>query len=174
MDGVIADFDKAYNEYLEGKPDNSETFRKAVTEYEIFTKLDRTPWFNDLIRALKQFEYLYDMKILILSSVGTNRAYEGGEAAKQKERWLLENGIPWKSIFVAGGTLKGDFGNVNSVLIDDTSRCVEPFIKNGGKGILFTGDRVNEIIEELNQYLLDNINNGYILYGKSGNFKQPS
>ena len=68
MDGVLADFNKAYNRLRTGAPDNHERFRDAVMIYKIFEDLDFMP---DTQQLLNHVSRLKDIDVQILTSMGT-------------------------------------------------------------------------------------------------------
>ena len=54
----------------------------------------------------------------------------------QKLKWLNEKNIPWKANFTRNKEEKAQYASPTSILIDDSSGCIGPFIAAGGHGIL--------------------------------------
>lgn len=132
MDGVIADFNKAYTKFDPQKEDKKK-FRSAVLDYKIFEDLDLMPDAHQLLNHVKK---LRDVNIEILTSMGTHDPFQGEEAKRQKNVWLAKHNITYKPNFVRTKTEKANYATTNSILIDDSVGCVSPFIRSGGQGIL--------------------------------------
>jgi hypothetical protein len=70
----------------------------------------------------------------------------------QKMQWLANVAkITWPKIFVPGKSLKQQYANPNSILIDDTPIVIEQWNAAGGIGILHT-DAISTI-KELKKYI---------------------
>jgi hypothetical protein len=140
MDGVIADFDKAYNA-IETMSADGRKFRKAVIDYQIFEDLDFMP---DAEQLLTHIKTLKDIDIEILTSMGTFDPFVGQEVRNQKKKWLKERNINYKPNFVRSKTEKSKYAlnpygsQVPNILVDDSSGCIDPFNRAGGRGILHT------------------------------------
>jgi hypothetical protein len=146
MDGVIADFDKAYNA-IETTSADGRKFRKAVMEYSIFNDLDFMP---DAEQLLTHVKTLKDIDIEILTSMGTFDPFVGQEVRRQKKQWLKERNINYKPNFVRSKTEKSKYALnptitettygkfLPNILIDDSPGCINPFNAAGGRGILHT------------------------------------
>ena len=144
MDGVIADFDKAYNA-IETTSADSRKFRKAVMEYSIFNDLDFMP---DAEQLLNHVKTLKDIEIEILTSMGTFDPFVGQEVRRQKKQWLKERDINYKPNFVRTKSEKAKYALnptiaetsvgkfLPNILIDDSAGCVDPFNRAGGRAIL--------------------------------------
>lgn len=132
MDGVIADFNKAYTKF-DPKKEDRKKFREAVMDYKIFEDLDLMPDAHQLLNHVKK---LKDVEIEMLTSMGTHDPFQGEEAKRQKIVWLARHGIDYKPNFVRTKTEKANYAKHNSILIDDSVGCVAPFIRAGGQGIL--------------------------------------
>jgi 5'(3')-deoxyribonucleotidase len=140
MDGVIADFNTAYQAIDAGASDNGRKFRKAVMEYRIFRDLNFMP---DAEQLLEHVKTLTDIDIEILTSVGTFDPFVGDAVKKQKKNWLKERNINYNPIFVRSKKEKAKYAlqpvnMVPNILIDDSPGCIDPFNVAGGRGILHT------------------------------------
>jgi hypothetical protein len=138
MDGVLADFDTAYQEI--DSIDNGRKFRRAVTEYKIFRDLNFMP---DAEQLLNHVKTLTDIDIEILTSVGTFDPFVGDAVKRQKKNWLKEKNINYKPNFVRTKAEKAKYAlqPVNmfpNILVDDSAGCTDPFNRAGGRGILHT------------------------------------
>lgn len=134
MDGVLADFNKKFQEIKSYQPDHIK-FRDAVMVHRIFEDLDFMP---DTQQLLNHVSKLNDVKIEILTSMGTFDVQRGFEARTQKMYWLNKHNIPYKANFVRTKTEKAQFANETSILIDDSIGCITPYTAAGGHGILHT------------------------------------
>ena len=148
MDGVVANFDKAYRAYDPMKEDRKK-FRSAVMDYKIFEDLEPMPNAQMLLRHVTM---LRDVKIEMLTSKGTYDIAQGAEAQRQKHIWLKKHGIPYKANFVRSKEEKAQYATPMSILIDDSIGCIKPFNVAGGHGILHSDSSMRETL-----LLLDNI-----------------
>jgi len=134
MDGVLADFNKAYLKF-DPKKEDRKRFRSAVMDYKIFEDLDFMPDTQELLNHVSR---LQNVHIEILTSMGTHDPVQGNETKRQKLKWLDGYNIPYKANFVRSKVEKSEYANEHSILIDDSVGCISPFIKEGGHGILHT------------------------------------
>jgi hypothetical protein len=148
MDGVLADFNKAYTKIATNLED-PKRFRTAVLDYHIFEDLDFMPDTQELLNHVSR---LHDINIEILTSMGTHNPEQGNAAKYQKIKWLDEKNIPYKANFVRTKTEKADYATDSSILIDDSVGCIAPFIRKGGHGILHTN--ASETIAILDSLIL--------------------
>ena len=144
MDGVVADFHKAY--YADRVQDGSwdkVRFRDMVMQNKVFENLDPMPNANLL---LKYVESLRDVNVEMLTSVGTFNEEQGIETKRQKLAWLAKHNIPYKANFVRCKPEKAQYASPTSILIDDSSGCIIPFNEAGGHGFLHQDSYVNSTI----------------------------
>jgi 5'(3')-deoxyribonucleotidase len=132
MDGVLADFNKEYTKYDPQKEDRKK-FRESVLTHKIFEKLDFLPDTQELLNHVCK---LNNVNIEILTSMGTHETDQAYEAKTQKLKWLNAKNIPYKANFVHNKQEKAKYATPTSILIDDSSGCIGPFIAAGGHGIL--------------------------------------
>lgn len=149
MDGVLADFNKAYTSLRTGAEDNPKRFRSAVMDHKIFEDLDFLPDTQELLNHVSR---LHGVKIEILTSMGTFNPEQGHEAKMQKLKWLNDKNIPYPANFVRTKTEKANYATPDSILIDDSVGCISPFIRKGGHGILHT--KASETISLLDSTIL--------------------
>lgn len=134
MDGVLADFNKEYTK-LDPQKTDRKRFRTAVIEDKIFEKLDFMPDTQELLNHVSK---LHDVRIEILTSMGTHDPFQANCAREQKLFWLNKNNIPYKANFVHNKQEKAKYADRDSILIDDSVGCISPFNEAGGHGILHT------------------------------------
>lgn len=145
MDGVLADFNKAYSKYNPTKEDRTR-FRDSVMTHRIFENLDKMPDADILLDGVAKIP---NLRIEILTSLGTFNVEQGIEAKKQKLLWLAKHNITYNTNFVRTKTEKAQYANEKSILIDDSVGCIDPFNKKGGLGILHTSAR--DSLEQLHR-----------------------
>jgi hypothetical protein len=145
MDGVLADFNKTYSAYNPSKEDRTR-FRDSVMTYRIFEDLDKMPDTDILLAAVAKIP---NLRIEILTSMGTFNVEQGKEAKRQKLLWLETHNITYKANFVRTKTEKSQYATEKSILIDDSVGCIDPFNKKGGLGILHTSAR--DSLKQLHQ-----------------------
>lgn len=143
MDGVIADFDKGYSArygvYCRDDPEKDH-WREAVAD-GIFERLEYTPNAEKLLDFLNSL----GIEIQLLSCIGNRN--DSHMVAAQKLRWLASKNILYKPNFTYTKVEKSDFAWPDTLLIDDSKACIDPFIEKKGVGILHTS--VDNTIEQL-------------------------
>lgn len=148
MDGVLADFNKAYTA-LDPKLEDRKKFREAVITYRIFEDLEFMPDAQELLNHVSK---LQGVRVEILTSMGTFDPFQGNSAKSQKILWLNKKNIPYKPNFVRAKHEKAQYATPTSILIDDSSGCIGPFLVAGGHGILHR--TAAETIEVLDSTIL--------------------
>lgn len=144
MDGVLCNFDKAYRQYDPQKADRKR-FRQAVMEYRIFEDLEFMPDAQELLNHVSK---LREINIQMLTSMGTYESLQASAAKTQKLRWLEKHNIPYKANFVHSKAEKAKYATPQSILIDDSVGCINPFMASGGHGILHTNARqTNSVLD---------------------------
>jgi len=144
MDGVLANFNKAYHAYDPQKEDRKK-FRASVMEYKIFEDLELMPDAQELLNHVAR---LRDVNIEILTSLGTHEPIQGAEAKRQKILWLAKQNISYKPNFSRSKEEKANYATPTSILIDDSIGCIGPFIRAGGHGILHShASETNRILD---------------------------
>ena len=140
MDGVIADFEKRYQELFNQTPvegRNQKEFGKnwpIFVQGDNFASLDKWPGADELLKFVESIRKNYNVNVEILSSSGGHRFHN--EVSDQKTRWLKKHGITYKTNFVPGRVHKAKYATPDSILIDDTPDVIENFNNAGGIGIL--------------------------------------
>lgn len=159
MDGVLADFHKAYysGRVRDGTWDKVR-FRDMVMNGKVFEVLDLMPNAVLLLDAAENLRDQYGVNVEILTSVGTFDAVQGLEAKTQKQKWLMQNNIGYKQNFVRTKSEKALYATENSILIDDSHGCVYPFTQAGGHGILHEDEYIDNTLDTLVSVVL-NIHN---------------
>lgn len=131
MDGVLANFDKAYRAFDPLKEDRKR-FRASVMEFKIFEDLEFMPGAKELLSHVDSL----DVNIEILTSMGTHDEMQGLEAKRQKIIWLNKHGIKYKPNFSRNKQEKAQYASAKAILVDDSVGCIHPFVYAGGHGIL--------------------------------------
>lgn len=150
MDGVVANFDKAYKAYDPNKEDRKK-FRSAVMEGKIFEDLEPMPNANILLSHVAS---LRDVHIEMLTSMGTHDPAQGAEAKRQKLVWLRKHNINYKANFVRNKEEKAQYATPESILIDDSIGCIEPFNRANGHGILHNDSTIRQTLMTLDTIIL--------------------
>ena len=145
MDGFLTNFEKRYEELFGMKPsdvdrhsresyfwDNWEAFVRGGN----FETLDMLPDAEVLLNFARLIQKTMEIPVEILSSSGGDKFHE--TVTLQKKEWLRKHGIDFYPNIVNGGSRKALFALPDSVLIDDTERVINGFVKAGGIGILHT------------------------------------
>ncbi len=133
MDGVIADFHNGYRKMWGSNEFDREEFRESVLKHKIFERLDKMPDADVLLNFLAG---LKEVEVEMLTSVGTHRVEQGNAAKEQKTNWLLNHGILYKRNFSRNKVEKSEHATPETLLIDDSIGCVDPFRAKGGHAIL--------------------------------------
>ena len=143
MDGVLCNFDKAYRAYDPEKNDRKR-FRQAVMDYHIFEDLEFMPDAQELLNHVCK---LNDVRVEILTSMGTFDNVQGNAARYQKLKWLDGKNIPYRANFVRSKEEKAKYASPSNILVDDSIGCIKPFNVAGGHGILHvnSADSIRQI-----------------------------
>jgi hypothetical protein len=90
---------------------------------------------------------LSDLRVEILTSLGTFDVEQGNAAKYQKIKWLDSKNIPYKANFVRSKEEKAKYATPTNILVDDSIGCITPFNVAGGHGILHTksSDSIQQI-----------------------------
>lgn len=162
MDGVIADYYRVilqytkanitYDEWLPGDKGFEEVFGMPYSEVmmntgsEFWATIPRTPWFDALFRAISHSPATENAEIHILTSPPFVEHHEGitprhiSDAVCGKLEWCRDNVY----LLYIGGMVSFSWkkyiaGNEQSLMIDDSEHNIDPFVENGGYGILVPG-----------------------------------
>lgn len=140
MDGVIANFEKRYEELFDQTPSEGRDRKQFSTNWDVFVNgdnfatLDKWPGADELLEFVEYIRTEHGIPVEILSSSGGHKFHN--EVSDQKTRWLAKHGITYKTNFVPGRINKSKYADPESVLIDDTPDVIENFTNAGGIGIL--------------------------------------
>jgi len=134
MDGVLSDFNSKFAEITPELPDH-ERFANAVLDHQIFLHLKPMP---DAKELMNYVQCLRNIHIEILTSVGTFNEERGLAAKQQKRAWLEKYNLFYPVNFVRCKPEKAQYANKDSILIDDSVGCIDPFKEKGGWGVLHT------------------------------------
>ena len=151
-DGVICDFSKRVKEITGETPENARNKGKiwvSISDYDknvqpFFETLEKMPDADTLMNFVKSNFYNY----FILTACG----FTPRDAADQKKRWFAKNyGKDLIVKVVTKSPDKAQYANEHTILIDDRSKSIDPWVAAGGIGILHTD--ANSTIEQLKKYL---------------------
>lgn len=139
MDGVIADFRKAYLEMFKVDPMDSHLHKSMRKNWDKFVdeggfvELDLMP---DAMIGLNYLKTIKNIPIKILSSTANEKQYK--TISEQKTKWLKAHNITYPAHFVPGKKHKQEYAEKGYILIDDTLETIEQWNKAGGVGIYHT------------------------------------
>jgi len=150
MDGVLANFNKKYEEVFGIDPalvakqsaESDKNFQEFILGHH-FVNLEYMP----NAKRLLEFVDGLDVDIEILSSSGGALHHE--EVEMQKKIWLNSKLIHYPVNIVPGGSKKALFAAPDRVLIDDTERVVNKYREVGGVAILHRDDDIEHTFYEL-------------------------
>jgi len=138
MDGVIADFDKRYQELFKISTKEAERDKKWVQFFNQFIQDRHFATLDLMPEAIELMDYLKGTGIPITILSSTSSEKRDGEIRPQKMEWLKKHKIDFPVILVPGAHLKKDYATPDSILIDDTSKNIDDWRREGGVGILYT------------------------------------
>ena len=139
MDGTLVDFVSQINKYdywRKNKP-NKVDWDKVIAKGPAFwAEMDWMPGAQEAFEKLQEYALQGFFELYILSSIDFDEGREGKKLWIQKNTTLpLEN-----AIFVLEPEYKDQYANLDSYLIDDRKKSLEPFAAAGGNAIEFKGD----------------------------------
>lgn len=158
MDGVECNFEKAFRVYNPEYVWDRKLFRQAILEGKIFETLEWMPNGEQFIYEIREIQKDYGIHIEMLTSTGSSIPEIKAAASEQKAKWLKDHGIEWKPNFVSNKQEKSEYATATSILIDDHSGCIDPFIAKGGIGFLHKDSDYKLTIQKL-RWFLDEYNN---------------
>lgn len=147
MDGVLVDFNKAYSSMFGviARHDPMVDVNWFVgVDNNVFLDAEMMPDASRLI----DFVLNLNVEVEILSSLSYRDNHE--KVQRQKEQWLEKRGLfHLPRNFVRHKHEKALYAAQGHALIDDSWRCIEPFGKAGGYGILHidANTTINELIK---------------------------
>ena len=142
MDGVLANFNKRYEELFKQSPSESRDRKLFTTNWPEFIKggnfatLDKWPGCDELLAFAKDLQDNYGITVEILSSSGGEKFHS--EVTAQKVKWLRGHGITFKANIVPGSGKKKSWSETGTVLVDDTDYVIDAYNEGEGVGILHT------------------------------------
>lgn len=148
MDGVICDFDKLYySTYgINCRDDHNKNNWYEFVKNEGFYNLPATKNADRLIDKL----FSLNVNVVILSCISDRS--DSKQVRKQKMKWLQEYNIGHlPTIFTKTKIEKSDHATPTSLLIDDSSACINPFKQKGGYGILH--ENVKDTVSQLDCFI---------------------
>lgn len=146
MDGCIANYQKSV-EYIAKCSINQlieenkwQDFKKELCSKTFFLELEEMPLVEILKKHVGKFE--------ILTACGS---YNSTSVIEMKKLWIYKVfGENIKFNVVCKSYEKEKYANKNSLLIDDRTKSTEPFIRSGGKCILFQNTQEHlQLIDKL-------------------------
>lgn len=149
MDGVLADFDEGMKTVL------NIPSRDSISNNEFWRRLDAllvagTPTYGTL-PLMKDAEVLWkfisEYDVFILTSTGHRHPQQ---IEKEKRDWIKKHISSDVAVHtVQHSHLKAEYASPTTILIDDRSKSIDPWIAAGGIGILHTS--AADTIKQLKQ-----------------------
>ena len=147
MDGVIADLNayyfKRHGVIARDDPDHKTNWPVAVRD-GMFKDI---PFYEDN-RDVVDYLLSSGVKVCILSCA-TKAEYD--LVSDHKDFWLKKHGLgKLERIYTKSKAGKADYATPDSLLIDDSLACVNPFVAAGGKAIFHTDAKLTiELLKEM-------------------------
>lgn len=143
LDGVLADFDRRFEEFGGMKPKEYEAKYGIKKFWELINKIGaqfwaKIPWMPE---GKKLWTYIEKYKPTLLSAPSRDYSSRYG-----KKLWVQEN-LPGVKLILADRSNKMDYSGKNKILIDDREDTINEWNSKGGIGILFTstGQTINDL-----------------------------
>lgn len=157
MDGVLTDFNTAIkNMGWEGSL--PATTNEEKSKLWALVKSDPEKFWGDMpwkLEGKKLWNFIKPYNPILLTSVASSLDTKlGREGKKGKERWVQrELGPDWlkNNLIVVASHGKTKYATPNSILIDDMTKNIDPFVEAGGMGIIHKN--VDETIKKLKKIL---------------------
>jgi hypothetical protein len=137
MDGVLANFDKKYEELFKESPKLSRDNKEWNGNWHKFimgNNFEKLEWFPGAEQLLLFLRKRPEVEVEILSSSGGPKFHD--EVARQKKVWLKLHHIAYTPNIVPGRKVKNEYAGKGIILIDDTPDVIDGFNAAGGIGIL--------------------------------------
>lgn len=135
MDGVIANFNKRYEELFNIKPEKADRSGIFGRQFDYFIAEGHFATLEMMPDAARLIEFLRKAPVptQILSSTAREDSHD--EISKQKMIWLQTHGITFTPNFVPGKRLKKNYAKPDAIIIDDTESVVDKWIDAGGLAV---------------------------------------
>ena len=137
LDGVLADFETAYNNSYSKKLQGTSIpelakIKKTFSDIHFFRDLPLVKNANKLVNLI----YKYPVDVRVLTSVGKHGSKEN---AIDKVIWLKNNfpKLANKFSYVTTSSEKAKFAKPDVLLIDDREKSTTPFAAAGGQVVLY-------------------------------------
>ena len=141
MDGVLTDFERAYEELtginIEGKHLNDSSFWEPISKAGVKFWNDMN-WKKD---GKELWEFIKPLRPKLLSAPSRENSSRVG-----KHQWV-ERELPGVPLLLRSAERKKDLAEPNAILIDDREDNIQGWIEKGGIGILHTStkDTINKL-----------------------------
>lgn len=147
LDGVLADWEKQFEEYSGMTCDEYESKFGKEKRYEFVLK--NSPNFYSSMKWMPDGKLLYNFAKEFPSEILSHSTDEKSTIGKLN--WLKNNQIELKPNLVSKREDKSKFANPKSILVDDRKDVIDSFNNAGGIGILHTNsiDTINKLKEVL-------------------------
>ena len=154
MDGVVADFNRGFNELFNLSPDTLTDDQlwariEAHGKYKFFAGLPWMPGGKELWSFITQ----NFLQVKICTALGKSDATDK-QTSTGKRTWLITNIPDLRDddiIMVANKHRKRHYSKSGDIIIDDTEVVIQEWIKKGGIGILHR--TAPETIAKLKEYV---------------------
>jgi len=133
LDGVLADFNNRFEEFSEGiSPKNYEAMYGLDEFWDLINEIGVRFWVGIkwLPDGIKLWRYIKKYNPTLLSAPSRDKSSEIG-----KRLWVKKH-LPGVKLILIQASLKKEYANSNSILIDDFHRNIEDWEESEGIGIL--------------------------------------
>jgi len=153
LDGVMADFDGYFRQLYGKYPwdyEDGDAFDVIISNTDqgkgYFRSLPLMPRAMDLWNEIKKYNPI------ILTATG----HMIPSAAEEKIEWVRKHISETAEIIIEtkGRDKYKHIRNPTDLLIDDRSKAIDPWVKSGAVGILYSEDRFDEIIDRIHLHML--------------------
>jgi hypothetical protein len=143
MDGVIADFDKRFEQFFKMSPREYESKFGKEQFWEGIAKEGVKFWVGIpwMPQGKQLWDYIKQYNPTLLSAPSREN-----ESRLGKRLWV-KNNIPGTKLILASRETKQNYSKPNKILIDDRPDTIEEWNARGGTGILFisTEQTINDL-----------------------------
>lgn len=143
LDGVLADFDRRFEEFSGMNSKEYESKYGIKKFWELINKIGtqfwaKIPWMPE---GKKLWGYISKYNPILLSAPSRDYSSRYG-----KKLWVQEN-LPGVKLILADRSNKMDYSGKNKILIDDRKDTINEWNSKGGIGILFvsTEQTINDL-----------------------------
>ena len=143
MDGVIADFDKCFEQFFKMSPREYESKFGNEQFWNVISKEGVKYWVGIpwMQHGKQLWDYIKQYNPTLLSAPSREN-----ESRLGKRLWV-KNNIPGTKLILASRETKQNYSKPNTILIDDRPDTIDEWNTRGGTGIIFisTEQTINDL-----------------------------